>query len=96
VSRDRRNGRTLLGVLPPSARAAVGHAWIEVLNERHPEFRWTLLRPGERLERNRVPAARETIRRLAAPENQDAFLERNGTTRAAHGSNHDGVDGGGD
>jgi hypothetical protein len=96
VSRDRHNGKTPLGVLPPSAQTALGHAWVEVLTARHPEFRWTLLRPSERGERNAATATRKIVGTLATPEDEDTILERNSATGTAHGSNHDGVDGGGD
>jgi hypothetical protein len=83
-------------VIPPAARTALEHAWVAVLTARHPEFRWTLLRPGERGERNTATSAGEIVGTLTAPEDENALLERNGATGATNGANHDGIDGGGD
>jgi hypothetical protein len=90
------DGLKPLGNLPPSARAAVDCAWLKVLSARHPEFRWTLLRPSERGERDTPAATGKIVGALTAPEDEDALLKRDGATRTTNGTNYDGVDGGGE
>jgi hypothetical protein len=83
-------------MIPAAARAALDHAWIEVLRNRHPEFHWTLLRPRERGQRSTPTPAGEIVGGLTSPENEDAFLERNGATRTSNGPNHHSIDSCGD
>ena len=79
--------------LPPSARAALESAWLEVLASRHPQYRW-MLRPREGREGDATPAAGKVVGTVAAPEDEGAFADGNGTAGAADGPNEDGVGGG--
>jgi hypothetical protein len=95
VSRDRRNGQKAPGKLPPSAQAAIDVAWLDVLAARHRDVRWTLV-PRERGQGNATAAAGEIVGTFPAPEGKHAILNRNGSAGSPNGSDHDGVDSGGE
>ena len=58
------------------AHAALDAAFLAVLRRRDPSVVWRLHRPDEGLERDTPAAGREVVRRLAAPEDEGAPVDR--------------------
>ena len=67
--------------MTPQARKQLAQAWLRHCQSRHPDRRFRLVTPDERLERNTQTAAREIIGSLTGPEQTNA-LSNVGTTGA--------------
>jgi len=78
--------------LPAVARRELERAWLGVLGDRHPDLRWTLVRPDEGGQRDTVAAAGEIGGSFTAPEDQGPLLDRNGSAGATARAKDDGVD----
>ena len=79
--------------MTPRARRELERAWLGVLSDRHPNVRWTLVRPTKGGERDTAPAAGQIVGSLTAPEDQGALLDPNDPASAAGGPEKDGVNG---